>query len=64
MITRSAGQYFAHGVIANGFVTEAGQLADLFRLPPLQQQFDQAGHQLLLVLGMHLIYRRTGVGWS
>ncbi|MCL7382535.1 hypothetical protein [Streptomyces sp. 35G-GA-8] len=38
--------------------TEAGQFAHLFREPALQQQFDQAGRQLLLLLGMHLIHRR------
>ncbi|MDL5198606.1 hypothetical protein [Streptomyces sp. ALI-76-A] len=37
---------------------EAGYLADLFREPTLQEQFDQAGRQLLLVLGMELIHRR------
>ncbi|MFG2785745.1 hypothetical protein ACGFY7_49000 [Streptomyces prunicolor] len=42
-----------------GLATEAGQLAHLFREPTLQQQFDQAGRQLLLVLGMHLVHRRT-----
>ncbi|MFH0246239.1 hypothetical protein ACGRHY_28330 [Streptomyces sp. HK10] len=42
--------------------TEAGQLAHLFREPTLQEQFDQAGRQLLLVLGMHLLHRRTRVG--
>ncbi|MGY5124344.1 hypothetical protein [Streptomyces nigrescens] len=39
--------------------TEAGQLADLFHEPSLQEQFDQAGRQLLLVLGMELVHRRT-----
>ncbi|GAA3380837.1 hypothetical protein GCM10020367_69720 [Streptomyces sannanensis] len=38
---------------------EAGQLVDLFRVPTLQEQFDQAGRQLLLVLGMDLIHRRA-----
>ncbi|MET8182374.1 hypothetical protein [Streptomyces sp. NPDC005336] len=38
---------------------EAGQLAGLFREPTLQEQFDQAGRQLLLVLGMELMQRRT-----
>ncbi|MFE7902381.1 hypothetical protein ACFU3E_33785 [Streptomyces sp. NPDC057424] len=38
--------------------TEAGQLAHLFREPTLQEQFDQAGRQLLLVLGMHLVHSR------
>ena len=39
---------------------EAGQLAGLFREPTLQEQFDQAGRQLLLlVLGMELTQRRT-----
>ncbi|MGY5104386.1 hypothetical protein [Streptomyces sp. 900105245] len=38
-----------------GLAAEAGQLADLFREPSLQEQFDQAGRQLLFVLGMHLI---------
>ncbi len=38
---------------------EAGALADLFREPTLEEQFDQAGHQLLLVIGMVLIHRRT-----
>ncbi|MFE5214089.1 MULTISPECIES: hypothetical protein [unclassified Streptomyces] len=42
-----------------GLAAEAGQLADLFREPTLQEQFDQAGRQLLFVLGMHLIHRRT-----
>ncbi|CAM5658859.1 MULTISPECIES: hypothetical protein [Streptomyces] len=36
----------------------AGALADLFREPTLQEQFDQTGRQLLFVLGMHLIHRR------
>ncbi|MFI1701401.1 hypothetical protein ACH419_36340 [Streptomyces bobili] len=45
-----------------GLAAEAGQLAHLFREPTLQQQFDQAGRQLLLALGMHLIHRRTRVG--
>lgn len=40
---------------------EAGQLAHLFRAPTLQEQFDQAGRQLLLVLGMHLVHRPTRV---
>lgn len=40
---------------------EAGQLADLFREPSRQEQFDQAGRQLLLVLGMDLIHRRIQV---
>ncbi|MET7801053.1 hypothetical protein [Streptomyces decoyicus] len=35
---------------------EAGALADLFREPTLQEQFDQAGRQLLLVLGMDLLH--------
>jgi hypothetical protein len=39
--------------------TEAGQLARLFLEPTLQEQFDQAGRQLLLVLGMHLVHSRT-----
>jgi hypothetical protein len=38
---------------------EAGQLAHLFHVPTLQKQFDQAGRQLLLVLGMHLVHRRA-----
>ncbi|MBL1109718.1 hypothetical protein JK361_34940 [Streptomyces sp. 5-8] len=38
---------------------EAGQLAGLFREPSLQEQFDQAGRQLLLVLGIHLIHQRA-----
>ncbi|MFF0382996.1 hypothetical protein [Streptomyces sp. NPDC004286] len=42
------------------FAAEAGQLADLFREPSLQEQFDQAGPQLLLVLGMHLIQPHNG----
>ncbi|WP_405504663.1 hypothetical protein [Streptomyces anulatus] len=37
---------------------EAGELAGLFGEPTLQEQFDHAGKQLLLVLGMHLIHRR------
>ncbi|MGW1008289.1 hypothetical protein [Streptomyces sp. NPDC002520] len=41
-----------------GLAAESGQLVDLFREPTLQEQFDQAGRQLLLVLGMHLIHRR------
>ncbi|MGW1396825.1 hypothetical protein ACWD6Q_34800 [Streptomyces nigra] len=36
--------------------TEAGQLAYLFCAPTLQEQFDQAGRQLLLVLGMRLVH--------
>ncbi|MFD5670695.1 hypothetical protein ACFXDD_36595 [Streptomyces anthocyanicus] len=36
----------------------AGAVAELFREPTFQEQFDQAGHQLLLALGMHLIHRR------
>jgi hypothetical protein len=36
--------------------TEAGQLAHLFCEPTRQEQFDQAGRQLLLVLGMHLVH--------
>ncbi|WP_406350881.1 hypothetical protein OHB56_40905 [Streptomyces sp. NBC_01635] len=39
--------------------TEAGQLASLFDEPSLQEQFDQAGRQLLLVLGIDLIQRRA-----
>ncbi|WP_060905157.1 hypothetical protein [Streptomyces scabiei] len=42
-----------------GLATEAGQLADLFGGPTLQEQFDQAGRQLLLVLGMELVHYRT-----
>ncbi|MFD9114971.1 hypothetical protein [Streptomyces bottropensis] len=42
-----------------GLAAEAGQLADLFREPTLQEQFDQAGRQLLLLLGMHLVHSRT-----
>ncbi|MFF3547509.1 hypothetical protein ACFYXD_37470 [Streptomyces platensis] len=38
---------------------EAGQLTDLFHEPTLQEQFDQTGRQLLLVIGMELIHRRT-----
>lgn len=34
----------------------AGQVARLFCEPTLQEQFDQAGRQLLLVLGMHLVH--------
>ncbi|GCB53552.1 hypothetical protein [Streptomyces sp. NL15-2K] len=41
-----------------GLAAEAGQLADLFREPSLQEQFDEAGRELLFVLGMHLIHRR------
>ena len=41
-----------------GLAAEAGQLADLFREPTLQEQFDQAGRQLLLILGMELTNRR------
>src|SRR5689334_5201171 len=37
---------------------EAGELASLFREPTLQEQFDQAGKQLLLVVGMELLRRR------
>ncbi|WP_406721751.1 hypothetical protein OG968_35105 [Streptomyces althioticus] len=48
--------------VRGGLSAEAGQLAGLFREPTLQQRFNQAGHQLLLVLGMHLVNRRTGVG--
>ncbi|MEU6104153.1 hypothetical protein [Streptomyces flaveolus] len=44
--------------VRSGLAAEAGQLADLFRRPTRQHQYDQAGHQLLLVLGMHLIHRR------
>ncbi|MDX2819247.1 hypothetical protein PV410_43170 [Streptomyces sp. PA03-5A] len=40
-----------------GLATEAGQLAGLFREPTLQEQFDQDGRQLLLVLGMELVHR-------
>ncbi|MBC7274003.1 MAG: hypothetical protein H5T76_35755 [Streptomyces sp.] len=54
----SAADYLAVG---SGLADEAGQLADLFRQPTLQQQFDQAGRQLLFILGMHLIHRRSGV---
>ncbi|MFJ4473124.1 hypothetical protein ACIP2X_37310 [Streptomyces sp. NPDC089424] len=36
---------------------EAGQLAHLYRAPTLQEQFNQAGRQLLLTLGMHLVHR-------
>ncbi|MEV5477868.1 hypothetical protein AB0L66_36875 [Streptomyces sp. NPDC052207] len=36
----------------------AGELASLFREPTLQEQFDQTGKQLLLVLGMELLRRR------
>ncbi|MFF4829009.1 hypothetical protein ACFY20_39935 [Streptomyces sp. NPDC001312] len=43
-----------------GLAAEAGQLAGLFREPSLQEQFDQAGRQLLFVLGMHLIRPRKG----
>ncbi|WP_328443333.1 MULTISPECIES: hypothetical protein [unclassified Streptomyces] len=35
----------------------AGELAGLFREPTLQEQFDQTGKQLLLVLGMELLRR-------
>ncbi|MGW7047023.1 hypothetical protein ACWGDT_30920 [Streptomyces avermitilis] len=38
---------------------EAGQLASLFREPTLQEQFDQTGRELLLVLGMELVHRST-----
>jgi len=41
---------------------EAGALADLFHEPTLQEQFDQPGRQLLLILGMELFHRRTRVG--
>ncbi|MFI1443279.1 hypothetical protein [Streptomyces fructofermentans] len=44
-----------HGDLAAG----AGELADPFREPTLQEQFNQAGKQLLLVLGMELLRRRT-----
>ncbi|MFF8196697.1 hypothetical protein ACF05L_38915 [Streptomyces bobili] len=37
----------------------AGELACLFREPTLREQFDQAGKQLLLVVGMELLRRRT-----
>ncbi|WP_369243650.1 hypothetical protein [Streptomyces sp. R41] len=37
----------------------AGELASLFREPTLQEQFDQAGKQLLLVVGMELLHGRT-----
>ncbi|MYX99855.1 hypothetical protein GT045_34910 [Streptomyces sp. SID486] len=37
-------------------------LANLFREPTIQEQFDQAGRQLLLVLGMHLIRPRNRPG--
>ncbi|MFD9658418.1 hypothetical protein [Streptomyces mirabilis] len=37
----------------------AGQLAGLFREPTLQEQFDRAGQQLLLVLGMELVHCRA-----
>ncbi|MER5385957.1 hypothetical protein ABT040_37890 [Streptomyces sp. NPDC002688] len=37
----------------------AGELASLFRDPTLQEQFDQAGEQLLLVVGMELLRGRT-----
>ncbi|MFD4023209.1 hypothetical protein ACFWRV_06720 [Streptomyces sp. NPDC058576] len=43
----------------SGLVAEAGQLAHLFGEPTLQEQFDQAGRQLLLVLGMELVHYRT-----
>ncbi|MFI9419338.1 hypothetical protein [Streptomyces werraensis] len=42
----------------NSLAAEAGQLAGLFDEPTLQEQFNQAGRQLLLVLGMELIHRR------
>lgn len=42
----------------SGLAAEAGQLAHLFRAPTLQEQFDQAGGQLLL-FGMVLIHRRA-----
>jgi hypothetical protein len=29
---------------------------------PLQERFEQIGRLLLLVLGMHLVHRRTRVG--
>lgn len=45
-----------------GFAAEAGQLAGLFREPTLQEQFDQAGRQLLLLLGMELIHRTRPTG--
>ncbi|WP_231157373.1 hypothetical protein [Streptomyces sp. CNZ748] len=35
---------------------EAGQLAGVFREPTLQERFDQAGRELLFVLGMCLLY--------
>ncbi|GHD35565.1 hypothetical protein GCM10010313_83030 [Streptomyces violarus] len=44
--------------VRSGLAAEAGQLAGLFREPTLQEQFDQVGRQLLLVLGMELIHRR------
>ncbi|MFD9463368.1 hypothetical protein [Streptomyces sp. NPDC060027] len=43
------------GILATG----AGELASLFREPTLQEQFDHAGEQLLLVVGMELLRRRT-----
>lgn len=45
--------------VRSGLAAEAGQLAGLFREPTLQEQFDQVGRQLLLVLGMALIHRRS-----
>ncbi|WP_432110592.1 hypothetical protein [Streptomyces sp. AA1529] len=47
--------------VRSGLAAEAGKLTDLFRQPFLQEQFDQAGRQLLLVLGMELIHRRPKV---
>ncbi|MEU6965755.1 hypothetical protein [Streptomyces chrestomyceticus] len=44
--------------VRSGLAAEAGKLTDLFRQPSLQEQFDQAGRQLLLVLGLELIHRR------
>lgn len=38
---------------------DAGTLAGIFDEPTLQEQFDQTGEQLLLVLGMELLRRRT-----
>ncbi|MEV5485665.1 hypothetical protein [Streptomyces sioyaensis] len=48
--------YLAHREV---FAAKAGELAGLSRSPTLQERFDAVGGELLLVLGMEFVHRRT-----